>query len=489
MVDGSAEQRDGGGPDACVPTSASAPVTPVLRRPMRGAYTGSLHAPAAMATLRPTLSWSAVTPTCGALTYQVQADDSCAPGGLDACPFGSPELDAQGITTTTYAPTQDLKVSTTPPVGAFYAWRVRACDEASRCSAWSEVRYLQVGRVREDINGDGYGDLLAGASGQIEVYLGSSQFDLSDATTTIPYQSGIPPTFVGDVNGDGYADFFGTANYTPTSGLVPTIFYGGPNLAGLSTLSLNKSAGSPSTIIQTTSAGDFNGDGFADLDLSIPGPYAKDFTLQQSGRIGDVNGDGEDIALTALTDGADDVGIVQIFVGGSSPSIRSAADIATTRRNYEIHSAGDVDGDGYDDVLILLPGANCALYKGAALLPSTVFEMWANTATSTAVGSFDINRDGLADFAIGTTGTTPLLYSGGTNPTVVPSGLSLLIFSTVIAVSDHDGDGRPDFVGIGSNGAGNPTIRWAGSDGTTNPQSFQVRLTDPNAMFTGFLVR
>ena len=27
-----------------------------------------------------------------------------------------------------------------------------------------EVRYLHVGRVREDINGDGYGDLLATAA-------------------------------------------------------------------------------------------------------------------------------------------------------------------------------------------------------------------------------------------------------------------------------------------------------------------------------------
>ena len=152
---------------------------------MRGAYTGSLHAPAAIATLRPTFSWAAVAPTCGAVTYEVQADDSCSPGALDACAFPSPELDATGVSALTYAPTADLKVSTTAPVGAFYAWRVRACDASARCGPWSEVRYLHVGRVREDINGDGYGDLLALSNRGIEVYLGSSQFNVSAPSLTI----------------------------------------------------------------------------------------------------------------------------------------------------------------------------------------------------------------------------------------------------------------------------------------------------------------
>src|SRR5204863_2654153 len=83
--------------------SASPPAAPRLLRPMRGAYTGSLHAPAAIATLRPTFSWAAVAPTCGAVTYEVQADDSCAPGALDACAFASPELDAMSISALTYA--------------------------------------------------------------------------------------------------------------------------------------------------------------------------------------------------------------------------------------------------------------------------------------------------------------------------------------------------------------------------------------------------
>jgi hypothetical protein len=183
---------------------------------MRGAYTGSLHAATALATLRPTFTWSAVAPTCGAITYEVQADDSCSPGALDACPFQSPELDATAVSTLAYAPSGDLKIRTTQPVGAFYGWRVRACDAGARCGPWSEVRYLHVGRVREDINGDGYGDLLALSNRGIEVYLGSSQFDVSAPSATIAYSGGnFPPSFVGDVNADGYSDLFGVTTYAP----------------------------------------------------------------------------------------------------------------------------------------------------------------------------------------------------------------------------------------------------------------------------------
>src|SRR5215470_4749375 len=104
-VDGGSETA----PAAC--DAASLPAAPKLRRPMRGAYTGSLHAPSAIATLRPTFSWAAVAPTCGDTTYEIQADDSCAPGALDACTFPSPELDAKSIADLTYAPATNLKVS------------------------------------------------------------------------------------------------------------------------------------------------------------------------------------------------------------------------------------------------------------------------------------------------------------------------------------------------------------------------------------------
>jgi hypothetical protein len=501
----------------CSAITATLPAAPQLRGPMRGAYTGSLHAPTARATLRPTFAWASVAQTCGAVTYELQADDSCTPGNLDGCAFSSAELDAKGITGLSYVPSQDLKVATIAPVGALYAWRLRACDASDRCGSWSEVRYLQVGRVREDIDGDGYGDLLVLSNRGIEVYLGSSQFNPTSSNNIIAYDSGYPPTFVGDVNGDGYADFFGTTTYVPSSGLAPTLYLGGPDVTSLSTVILTKTAGGPSTLMQTTSAGDFNGDGFADLivqwgyalttpqtelriflggttlantpDLSIPGPYVNSYTLQHSGRVGDLNGDGfEDIALTAFSDGGSNGGVIEIFAGGKQPAMTAAASISTTSATYEIEPAGDLNGDGYADAVVVLAGTGYYLCSGASPFPTTFASTWANTTASDAVGGFDIDGDGFSDFAIGTSGQA-LLYRGtAAGPTPVSTGLSHLSPSTIIGFSDNDGDGLPDIVGTSGQMSG-ASLEWAGSDGTTNPRVVYLQPPDTTVMFSGLVVR
>jgi hypothetical protein len=481
---------------------------------MRGAYTGSLHAPSAHGTLRPAFSWAAVATTCGAVHYELQADDSCRAGALDACTFPSPELDAKDITTTSYTPATDLKVSTVAPVGAFYAWHARACDPSARCGPWSEVRYVQVGRVREDINGDGYGDLLALSDRGIEVYLGSAQFDVAAPSATIAYDNFGTPTFSGDVNGDGYGDFFAPTGYAPSRGPVPTIYFGGPTTAPR-TLLLTKAAGGPSTMMQTRSAGDMNGDGFADLivqwgyslttpqtelrvffggddiasepGLSIPGPYESFETLQYSGRVGDINGDGfEDIGLTAY-DGRANAGLVEFFAGGMRPAPTPTI-VATTASNQQLEGAGDVDGDGFDDVLLVRSGGGHGLYRGAATLPTNLTMTWADPTASSGAGGFDFDRDGFADFIVGTNTNAPVLYRGrAAVPSIVPNGYSRLEISSVVAFSDHDGDGGPDLIGVGALSE-TIWIQWAGSDGTANPLAFDIQLP-ANVTFSGRIVR
>jgi hypothetical protein len=502
----------------CSAITATLPAPPQLRGPKRGAYTGSLHAPAVRATLRPTFSWASVAQTCGAVSYQLQLDDSCKPGSLDTCAFSSAEVDAQGISSLTYAPPQDLKVATTAPVGALYAWRVRACDASNRCGAWSEVRYLHVGRVREDINGDGYGDLMALSNRGIEIYLGSAQFNVTDSSHSITYSSGLAPSFAGDVNGDGYADLFGTSSYSPTAGYAPTLYLGGPDVTSLSTVILTKTAGGPSTLMQTTSAGDMNGDGFADLivqwaynqttpstelriffggpalantpDLSIPGPYVNDYTLQHSGRVGDLDGDGfEDIALTAFSDGGSNGGVIEIFAGGAHPRATAAASISTTSGSYQIAPAGDVNHDGYDDAVVVLAGTGFYLYSGARQLPTMFAGTWADTTARDVAGGFDIDSDGFTDFVIGTSSQAPLLYRGtAAVPTAVTSGFSHLTASAIVGFSDNDGDGRPDVVGTSGQMTG-ATLEWAGSDATTNPRVSFLQLSAASVALSGLIVK
>jgi hypothetical protein len=229
-------------------------------------------------------------------------------------------------------------------------------------------------------------------------------------------------------------------------------------------------------------------------DLSIPGPYVNDYTLQHSGRIGDVNGDGfEDIALSAFSDGGSNGGVVQIFAGGSRPGTSPSTSVATDVGSYGIVPVGDVDADGYDDFVTVVPGTAYYLFQGASKLPTSFAGSWTDAAVAAGVGMFDIDSDGFADFLIGRGAGSPtpppVLYRGTAGgPTAISGGLAQLHASETIGVSDNDGDGRPDIVG-GSGQSGTAVVEWAGSDGTTAPRSARVLLSDQSAQLSGQIAR
>ena len=157
-----------------------------------------------------------------------------------------------------------LKVSKAPPVGAFYAWRVRACDASLRCGAWTEVRYLHVGRVREDIDGDSYGDLLALSDRGVEAYLGRSQFDVSAPNVTIAYGGEVRRGSRRGRKRGGYRRSLRTSSLSPSRGRRPKA----PLQRRITTWPDRPWQSSPRrrrTVYTdaTTSAGDMNGDGFA----------------------------------------------------------------------------------------------------------------------------------------------------------------------------------------------------------------------------------
>src|SRR4051812_7475310 len=196
---------------------------PAALRPWNGETTGSVHAAAA---LRPRFQWSAVP---GATGYELQVDDSCPATGFAGCAFPSPELYARDLaaTATTFTPGSNLPVSTAQPVGRRYFWRVRACHDAG-CSPWSPVRYVDVGRMAQDLNGDGFADLVVGAdpgppgSGRFYLYWGKSG-TLSAAPDLMMTMGEMADGFgyaldaAGDVNADGYGDLIVSA-YTSAAG-------------------------------------------------------------------------------------------------------------------------------------------------------------------------------------------------------------------------------------------------------------------------------
>ena len=230
-----------------------------------------------------------------------------------------------------------------------------------------------------DVNGDGYDDLIIGAPGAnlnrerdagetYIVYGGPSTpvdengaLDLSDLDGTNGFiltgidlgdQSGTSVSSAGDVNGDGYDDLIiGAAGADGAAGET-YVFYGGasaPGTGGVMDLSmLNGTNGFTLNGDAVTragdsvsSAGDVNGDGYD--DLIIGASFAEPNGRNNAGETYIIYGG----ASAPGTDGVLDLGALD----GSNGFILNGID-ANDQSGFSVSSAGDVNGDGYDDLII-----------------------------------------------------------------------------------------------------------------------------------------
>jgi hypothetical protein len=370
------------------------PPAPLVRAPMSGTRTGSVWAPSAFAVRRPLLGWSEPPDGCtDPVTYDVQIDDSCPATGFQSCSFPSPEASATGVVLTQWQPSTDLPVHTTPPVGTRYFWHVRAC-RGTQCSAWSQVRYLDVARTERDFNGDGYSDLAFGSPYSVpgtmpvttlgRVYVYSGQSSLSTTATAIEQPdktSGVSfgwELAAGDVNGDGFADLAVSNTYQTSAGYRYYIDIFDGSASGLpSTPSARIDETTPLVDIgRPMTMGDFDGDGYDDLvtGLDRSADFLHGFAGSASGlsatptfsspqwpgtnpparfaRPADANGD----AIADLFTREGDT--VVAWWGSLSPMSvwpkGGAASIALSSASMDtgcIQAGRDIDGDGLDDVV------------------------------------------------------------------------------------------------------------------------------------------
>ena len=137
---------------------------------------------------------------------------------------------------------------------------------------------------------------------------------------------------------------------------------------------------------------------------------------------GDVNGDGIPDFLVGAPGARGTAGItgtVSLYLGNTdsvftTPDLVLEGEVAGDAFGFAVASAGDVDGDGYDDFLVGAPRADAVgfdtgrayLFKGGATVPAVPARFWdgdlagAHFGASLA-GRFDFDHDGFMDFAVG----------------------------------------------------------------------------------------
>jgi len=178
---------------------------------------------------------------------------------------------------------------------------------------------------------------------------GTTGFKLSGAAATD--LSGLSVASAGDVNGDGFADVIVGARYADPHGSqsgASYVVFGKASgfaanidlssLEGTTGFKLSGEAAGDNSGISVASAGDVNGDGFADV---IVGAHRADPHGSDSGAsyvvFGKASGFAANIDLSSL-DGAT----------GFKLSGEAAGDYS----GYSVASAGDVNGDGFADLII-----------------------------------------------------------------------------------------------------------------------------------------
>ncbi len=228
-----------------------------------------------------------------------------------------------------------------------------------------------------DVNRDGFADILVGADeagngGEAYIILGRADgfgavFDPNDlvgpnGTILDGPASGARLGFsvggAGDIDGDGYDDAATTSIFSNTSGFV---VYGKPDgFSRVTTLDpadgrdVDRIIGSSFTA-NIDGAGDFDGDGYADV---IFGETVGDSA-------GGPNRGGQAIVLYGGPAGlADDIRIDALTTAQGFALTGSAADELV---GGSVAGAGDVNGDGYADIVIGAIGLDGAAdYTGGA---------------------------------------------------------------------------------------------------------------------------
>jgi hypothetical protein len=348
-------------------------------------------------------------------------------------------------------------------------------DESPVWTAESDQAGAQFGysaATAGDVNGDGYSDVIVGAywydnsqpdEGRAFVYLGGPSGPAASPIWTAESDQayalfGVRVATAGDVNGDGYSDVIvGACEYDngETNEGRAYVYLGGPTGLAASPVWTAESDQAHALFgWSVAGAGDVNGDGYSDVIVGArmydngetnegrayvylggpSGPAASpDWTAESDqtnawfgcwvGGAGDVNGDGySDVIVGACyyDNGEVNEGRAFVYTGGplgldESPDWTAESDQAEAAFGFPVGGAGDVNGDGYSDVIVCASyydngetdEGRAYVYLGGPTGPddSPVWTAESDQASAlfgySAATAGDVNGDGYSDVIVG----------------------------------------------------------------------------------------
>lgn len=289
---------------------------------------------------------------------------------------------------------------------------------------------------------------LHGTAGGVKGSAASPTWQFTVGALTAPVDTSGGATM--DVNGDGYADaVIGAPNYSSGTGRVYIFVGGSGGISASAATTIDSPDFKGNFGVSVASAGDVNGDGYGDVIVG---------------------------ANKVSTSGGSQAGRAYVFLGSSSglpttPSSTLDGSTANGQFGFSVAGVGDLNGDGYGDLLVGEPGAasgdgRATVFVGSASGTTTTGTPIASPSAGSGfgwsvAGAGDVNGDALGDAVVGAynygsgTGRAYVFAGGSSGLPSVPSTTIAAPASggsfgaSVAGAGDVNGDGYMD-VAIGA---------------------------------------